>query len=57
LLGFGPETADFSIRLKDTPLSLEYRIGLPLAVILLNAIPYAEEFTRCWRARTRLKTA
>jgi hypothetical protein len=57
LVGLGPESADFSIRLKDTPLSLAYRIGLPLAVILLNAIPYAEEFTRCWRARMRLKTA
>jgi hypothetical protein len=57
LLGLGPEAADFSIRLNETPLPFAYRIGLPIAVILLNVIPYAEEFLRCRRARMRLTTA
>jgi len=50
LLGLGPEAADFSIRLKDSPLPLWYLVGVPLIVGVSNVGPYIEEFVRCVRA-------
>jgi Sodium:solute symporter family len=50
LVGFGPAMLDFRLRPKVHPLKPGYVWGLLLAILTVGAIPYAEEFWRCYRA-------
>jgi hypothetical protein len=51
LLGAGDASADFSLRLRDPHLPMPYLVGLGLAVIVLEVLPYIEELVRGLRAR------
>ncbi len=48
LFGLGNEAADFSLRVKSTPLPSWYLIGF-LCLSALNGLAYGEEFLRCLR--------
>ena len=54
LFGFGPDQADFGLKLKSQPLSPFYVAGLLAATFLLNALPYAEEMMRTLRGRRKI---
>jgi hypothetical protein len=49
LVGAGSEPARFELRAKRQPLSRGYVSGILAAVAVLVALPYAEEFWRCYR--------
>ena len=49
LFGAGPERAAFALRLKSQPLPGAFIVGLLLAVVLLELVPYGEELIRCLR--------
>lgn len=51
LLGLGSGPADFSLHWKSTPVSAAYTKTLLAAIVLLQVIPYAQEFWRCLEAR------
>jgi hypothetical protein len=46
LLGLGPQSADFSARLKSAPLPIAYVITLIVLIALFEILPYVEEFWR-----------
>ncbi len=46
LLGLGPQSADFSVRLKSAPLPTAYVITLIVLIALFEILPYVEEFRR-----------
>jgi hypothetical protein len=46
LLGLGPQPADFSVRLKATPLPVAYVAALIALIALFEVLPYLEEFWR-----------
>jgi hypothetical protein len=48
LLGIGPERPELRLRPRRPPASRRYVLGILSAVGLLNALPYAEEFLRCY---------
>src|SRR3954468_12025742 len=50
LFGFRDGPLDLSLRLRDEPLPLWYRVGLLISVALFDALPYCEELWRCLRA-------
>jgi hypothetical protein len=50
LFGFGSETADFSIRWKQTPLPLGFVIAAILAALLVDVLPVLEELARGLKA-------
>ncbi|MCR6630770.1 MAG: hypothetical protein NVV74_12370 [Magnetospirillum sp.] len=50
IVGMGPETADWAVRLKPDPLPLGYLGAVLGAILLLEVLPYLEEFWRGWRA-------
>ncbi len=50
LLGLGNERPRFELRPRQKPLSRNYIIGILTAIALTVALPYAEEFWRCYRA-------
>lgn len=53
LLGLeGAPAADWTWRLKEQPLPLDYRMAVLLVGATVVALPFAEEFWRCLRART-----
>ena len=54
LTGKGAETPRFGLRGKRHPLSRRYTAGLLGSLGLFLALPYAEEFLRCWRANKSL---
>ena len=54
LIGRGPGKPDFRPRLKSRPLSKRYIIGLLASIGAFVALPYAEEFWRCYRANPTL---
>jgi hypothetical protein len=49
LLRLGDGTADFSLRPKKEPLQQTYVVGLLAAIAACGALPYLEEFVRCYR--------
>ena len=51
LLGAGDATADFSLHLRDPQLPMAYLVVLGISVVVLNVLPYLEEFVRGLRAR------
>jgi len=53
VMAWGPPMADFGLRLKREPLPPAYLLAGFAAVVLLNALPLAQEFFSCLRARTR----
>lgn len=53
LFGSGEATADFSLRLKQTPLSATYVTTLLIVIMLFQVLPYSEELLRCLRAQRR----
>ncbi|NYE62051.1 hypothetical protein FHW58_003258 [Duganella sp. 1224] len=55
LLGMGPETADFSLRWKASPLPRQYVVWLMVAIVLFELLPYGEEFLRTLRGRWQRK--
>lgn len=55
LLGIGPETADFSLRWKESPLPRYYVLWLMAAIVLFELLPYGEEFLRTLRGRYQRK--
>jgi hypothetical protein len=50
LFGFRTGSLDLSLRLREKPLPLSYRIGLLTAVALFDGLPYIEELWRSLRA-------
>lgn len=54
LTGRGGEAPRFRLRGKRHPLSRRYTTGLLASLGLFLALPYAEEFLRCWRANASL---
>jgi hypothetical protein len=50
LLGMGKEPARFELRTKRQPLARSYVDGIVAAVTATIALPYVEEFWRCYRA-------
>jgi hypothetical protein len=55
LVGVGDEPARFELRPKHHPLSRRYTSGLLATVAATVALPYAEEFLRCYRVDGTLK--
>jgi hypothetical protein len=55
LFGFGPGPAEFSLRLKQEPLPRVYIAVILTAVMLMEVLPYLEEFLRSWRARKAIQ--
>ena len=55
LTGASARSPDFSIRLKEKPLPLSYRIALLSAVALFGGIPYLEELLRTARVAAQQK--
>jgi len=53
LIGLGPETARFTFELRGLSAISVYTLVLVAAVLLLNILPYGEEFLRCLRARRK----
>jgi hypothetical protein len=53
LFGLGSEPADWSLRWKDRPVPVAYVAGFLAASVLSVALPFAEEFARCWRGPSR----
>jgi hypothetical protein len=51
LIRVGDGAADFSLRPKREPLQRTYVIGLLAAIGACGALPYVEEFIRCFRYR------
>jgi hypothetical protein len=51
LFGAGPEDARFHVELKRAPLPLPYLVSLLTAILLLELLPYVEEWWRGWRSR------
>lgn len=50
LLGLGRETPRFAIRLQKPPLAASSLWLLASALLLLGALPHADELRRCYRA-------
>ena len=46
LFGGGPEPADFSLSLKQTPLPIGYIVTILAAILLFEVLPYLEESAR-----------
>ena len=56
LVGLASQPGSFSLHLKQPPLPLNYVVAIFAAVSGLMAVPYAEEFWRCFRVwRAALK--
>lgn len=55
VIGKGPDRPDFSFRTKQHPLPAQHIALLLAAVVSLGAVPYLEEFVRCWRKRPTLE--
>jgi hypothetical protein len=55
LIGASASSPDFSIRLKEKPLPLVYRIALLSAIALFGGIPYLEELWRTARVAAQQK--
>jgi hypothetical protein len=55
LIGASARRPDFSIRLKEKPLPLSYRIALLSAMTLFGGIPFLEELWRTTRAAAQRK--
>ncbi len=53
LFGAGPESADWTLRWKDSPLPREYVLWLMGAIFVFELLPYAEEFARTVREKLR----
>lgn len=53
--GVGPERPEFRLPLRRPPASRRYVVGILSAVGFLNALPYAEEFLRCYLTTPTLK--
>jgi hypothetical protein len=51
LLGAGPQPARFDLAWKRAPLPLPYIAGLLIAIVVLEILPYVEEWWRGWRRR------
>jgi hypothetical protein len=51
LFGIGPETADFTLRLKQPPLPWLYVTIMLTLVLLFEVLPYGEELIRTLRVR------
>ena len=51
LLGMGDIPADFSLRLKSSPIPARHLITIIAAVLVLDFIPLLEELRRTWRGR------
>lgn len=49
LFGSARRSPDFSVRLKEQPLSVTYRVGLITALTLFGGVPYVEELWRTAR--------
>jgi hypothetical protein len=56
LVGRGPARASFRLRPKTRPLSTRTKAGVIATVVLLGAVPYAEELVRCLRADRSLRS-
>lgn len=54
LAGKGPQRPDFRLRPRRPPTSARYMAGILAAVGLLGALPYAEEFIRCFLTKPTL---
>jgi hypothetical protein len=54
LFGAGQASVDFGLRPKRHPLKPAYVWGLLLAIVTTGAIPYIEEFWRCYRVNPTL---
>jgi hypothetical protein len=52
VMAWGPAMADFALRAKREPLPPAYLASGFAAAVLLNALPLAQEFFSCLRART-----
>lgn len=50
MVGLGPEPADWGIRLKHDPLPAGYLIAMLGLIVVLEILPFFEEFWRGWRA-------
>jgi hypothetical protein len=55
IFGKGPSKASFSIRLKEKPIDPWYLAVIGALLTGLVAVPYAEEFVRCFRVDQTLK--
>jgi hypothetical protein len=55
VFGKGPSKADYSIRLKEKPIHPLYLAVIGALLTGLVAVPYAEEFVRCFRVDHTLK--
>lgn len=55
LLGMGPETADFGLHWKASPLPRHYVLWLMAAIVVFELLPYGEELLRTVRARLAQK--
>jgi hypothetical protein len=53
LFGFGDEAPRWAPALRAQPLPTAYLVGVLVAVLLLEILPYAEELWRCLRSRKR----
>jgi len=53
LLGTAHRAPDFSLRLKEQPLPVWYRVSLLTSIALLGGIPYLEELLRTSREASR----
>jgi hypothetical protein len=53
LVGLGPEPARWILEPKVSPLPAWYVTGFLALTILLGALPFLEEFWRCWRQGSR----
>lgn len=50
LVGLGSEPADLAVRLKSAPLPAGYLVAMFGLIVLLEILPYLEEFHRGWKA-------
>jgi hypothetical protein len=50
VIGLGPESADWGIRLKERPLPAAYLLTMLTLIVLFEVLPYLEELYRGWRA-------
>lgn len=51
LLGFGPEKADFKLRLRKPPVPLKDFATIVAGMGLVSGLPHIEELWRCYRAQ------
>ncbi len=53
VFGAGSSVGDFSVRLKEVPLSGMHLTALLCGIFILVGIPYCEEVVRCYRFKLR----